>query len=44
METDYTDELMEEMGTLQEELDHAGAWDLDAQARPGDGRAALPAR
>ena len=31
METDYTDELMEEMGTLQEELDHAGAWDLDAK-------------
>ncbi len=29
--TDYTDELMEEMGRLQEELDHADAWDLDAQ-------------
>lgn len=31
MVTDYTDELMEEMGRLQEELDHADAWDLDAQ-------------
>ncbi len=31
METDYTDELLEEMGTLQEELDHAGAWDLEAK-------------
>ncbi|HEX3786741.1 MAG TPA: energy-dependent translational throttle protein EttA [Pseudonocardiaceae bacterium] len=28
---DYSDELMEEMGTLQEELDHADAWDLDSQ-------------
>ncbi|MDT9685839.1 energy-dependent translational throttle protein EttA [Streptomyces sp. TRM76323] len=31
MATNYTDELMEEMGRLQEELDHANAWDLDAQ-------------
>ena len=31
METEYTDELLEEMGTLQEELDHAGAWDLEAK-------------
>src|SRR6195952_5017306 len=31
METEYTDELLEEMGTLSEELDHAGAWDLDAK-------------
>lgn len=31
MATDYTDELMEEVGRLQEELDHADAWDLDAQ-------------
>lgn len=31
MATDYTDELMEEMGRLQEELDHADAWDLDTQ-------------
>lgn len=31
MATDYTDELMEEMGRLHEELDHADAWDLDAQ-------------
>ncbi|MDF4250684.1 energy-dependent translational throttle protein EttA [Streptomyces sp. WMMB303] len=31
MATEYTDELMEEMGKLQEKLDHANAWDLDAQ-------------
>ena len=31
MATDYSDELMEEMGKLQEELDHADAWDLDSQ-------------
>jgi ATP-binding cassette ChvD family protein len=31
MATDYTDELMDEMGRLQEELDHADAWDLDSQ-------------
>jgi ATP-binding cassette ChvD family protein len=31
MATEYTDALMEEMGQLQEQLDHAGAWDLDAQ-------------
>ncbi|PWW56210.1 energy-dependent translational throttle protein EttA [Actinokineospora spheciospongiae] len=31
MATDYSDELMEEMGSLQEELDHADAWDLDSQ-------------
>jgi ATP-binding cassette ChvD family protein len=31
MATDYSDALLEEMGTLQEELDHANAWDLDAQ-------------
>ncbi|MEV0895730.1 energy-dependent translational throttle protein EttA [Actinoplanes sp. NPDC049802] len=31
MATDYTDELMEEMGKLQEELDHSNAWDIDAQ-------------
>jgi ATP-binding cassette ChvD family protein len=31
MEANYTDELLEEMGTLSEELDHAGAWDLDAK-------------
>ncbi|MGP3991077.1 energy-dependent translational throttle protein EttA [Streptomyces sp. 3N207] len=31
MATEYTDELMEEMGKLQEKLDHSGAWDLDAQ-------------
>ncbi len=31
MATDYSDELMEEMGRLQEDLDHANAWDLDSQ-------------
>ncbi len=32
METDWENEkLMEEMGTLSEELDHAGAWDLEAK-------------
>ncbi len=31
MATDYTDALLEEMGKLQEDLDHANAWDLDAQ-------------
>ncbi|UVO12419.1 energy-dependent translational throttle protein EttA [Mycobacterium sp. SVM_VP21] len=31
MATDYTDELMEEMGKLQEELDSADAWDIDSQ-------------
>jgi ATP-binding cassette ChvD family protein len=29
--TDYADELMAEMGTLQEDLDHADAWDLDSK-------------
>jgi len=28
--TDYSDELMAEMGKLQEELDHADAWELDS--------------
>ena len=31
MATDYSDELLAEMGTLQEQLDHRDAWDLDAQ-------------
>jgi ATP-binding cassette ChvD family protein len=31
MATDYSDELMEEMGKLQEELDHLDAWDVDSQ-------------
>jgi ATP-binding cassette ChvD family protein len=31
MATDDSEALMEEMGQLQEEIDHAGAWDLDAQ-------------
>ncbi len=28
---DYSDELMAEMGALQEQLDHRNAWDLDAR-------------
>ncbi len=28
---DYSDELLTEMGQLQEQLDHRGAWDLDSQ-------------
>jgi ATP-binding cassette ChvD family protein len=31
MATDYSDALMEEMGKLQEQLDHSNAWDLDSQ-------------
>src|SRR5947199_3226198 len=31
MATDYSDELMEEMGRLQEDLDHNDAWELDSQ-------------
>jgi ATP-binding cassette ChvD family protein len=31
MATDYTDELLEQMGKLQEQLDHRDAWDLDSQ-------------
>ncbi|ASQ94702.1 MULTISPECIES: energy-dependent translational throttle protein EttA [Streptomyces] len=31
MATDYSDALLEEMGKLQEDLDHANAWDMDAQ-------------
>ncbi len=31
MATDYSDDLLAEMGQLQEELDHADAWDLDAR-------------
>ncbi|WP_199041239.1 energy-dependent translational throttle protein EttA [Glycomyces salinus] len=31
MATDYTDELMAEMGRLQEELDAANAWEIDSR-------------
>jgi len=31
MATDYSDDLMNEMGRLQEELDHADAWDIDSK-------------
>ena len=31
MATEYSDELLEEMGRLQEQLDHRDAWDLDSQ-------------
>jgi ATP-binding cassette ChvD family protein len=31
MATDYSDALMDEMGQLQEVLDHADAWDIDSK-------------
>ncbi|MEU0570607.1 energy-dependent translational throttle protein EttA [Nonomuraea sp. NPDC005983] len=31
MATDYSDELLNEMGKLQEQLEHRNAWDLDSQ-------------
>jgi ATP-binding cassette ChvD family protein len=31
MATDYSDELMEQMGKLSEQMDHRNAWDLDSQ-------------
>ncbi|GAA1718625.1 energy-dependent translational throttle protein EttA [Nonomuraea sp. AD125B] len=31
MATDYSDELMDEMGKLQDQLEHRNAWDLDSQ-------------
>jgi len=31
MAVDYSDELLAEMGRLQEQLDHRNAWDLDSQ-------------
>jgi ATP-binding cassette ChvD family protein len=31
MATDYSDDLLEQMGTLQEQLDHRDAWDIDSQ-------------
>jgi ATP-binding cassette ChvD family protein len=31
MATEYSDKLLEEMGRLQEQLDHRDAWDLDSQ-------------
>jgi ATP-binding cassette ChvD family protein len=31
MATNYTDALLDEMGKLQEQLDHRNAWDLDSQ-------------
>jgi ATP-binding cassette ChvD family protein len=31
MAVDYSDELMAEMGQLQEDLDHADAWEVDSQ-------------
>ena len=31
MATDYSDDLLEEMGRLQEQLDHRNAWDLESQ-------------
>ena len=31
MATDYSEELLDQMGKLQEQLDHRDAWDLDSQ-------------
>src|ERR1022692_1150679 len=31
MATDYSDELLDQMGRLQEQLDHRNAWDLESQ-------------
>jgi ATP-binding cassette ChvD family protein len=31
MATEYSDELMDEMGRLQEDLEHSDAWDLDSK-------------
>ncbi len=31
METDYSDELLDQLGKLGEQLDHKDAWDLDSQ-------------
>ena len=31
METDYSEALLDELGKLQEQLDHKDAWDLDSQ-------------
>jgi ATP-binding cassette ChvD family protein len=31
MATDYSDELLSQLGKLQEQLDHRGGWDLDSQ-------------
>jgi ATP-binding cassette ChvD family protein len=31
MATDYSDDLLTEMGRLQEQLDHRGGWDLDSR-------------
>ncbi|GAA0977188.1 energy-dependent translational throttle protein EttA [Acrocarpospora macrocephala] len=31
MATDYTDELLNEMGKLQDEIDHRNAWELESQ-------------
>src|SRR5699024_12274528 len=31
MATDYSDDLLEEMGKLQEQLDHRNGWGLDSQ-------------
>jgi ATPase subunit of ABC transporter with duplicated ATPase domains len=31
MAADYSDDLLEEMGRLQEQLDHRDAWDLDSR-------------
>ena len=42
MATDYSDELLAEMGQLQEQLDHRGGWDLDSQLEQAMDAPALP--
>jgi ATPase subunit of ABC transporter with duplicated ATPase domains len=51
MAVEYTDELGNEMGVLQEKIDHAGGWDLDSRIEmamdalrcpPGDADVTVP--
>jgi ATP-binding cassette ChvD family protein len=42
MAEDYTDELMEEMTTLQEQIDAADAWDIDAKIEMAMGALRCP--
>ena len=43
MGEEYSDDLMEEMNTLQEKIDAGDLWDIDSPYRNGHGRPALPA-
>jgi ATP-binding cassette ChvD family protein len=42
MAEDYTDELMEEMNTLQEQIDAADAWDIDSKIEMAMGALRCP--